>query len=102
MSQTSIPTDTDQRSSSLHYHTRKEAEERRKGDRSFPPSERQESSSRDPAQSKSERLEEAERLMEQTKATHLQLDVGDLEKVSENMIIERTEQGFNAYVVIEE
>lgn len=51
--------------------------------------------------SKEERLERASELMESTEATDLDLEIGEIEKVSSDTIVERTESGFNLYVVVE-
>lgn len=50
---------------------------------------------------KEERLEEAEQLMAESEPVDLDLSVGELVKVSPELIIERTETGFNSYVVVE-
>lgn len=51
--------------------------------------------------SKEERIREAKELMENTEATDLNLEVGELSKVTSDLIVERTEDGFNMYVVSE-
>lgn len=48
-----------------------------------------------------ERLDRAMELMAETEPTKLDLEVGDLEKVSDDLIIERTEEGFATYLVLE-
>lgn len=40
-------------------------------------------------------------MMEKTEAKDLAIEVGELAKVTSDLIVERTESGFNMYVVTE-
>jgi hypothetical protein len=51
--------------------------------------------------SKEDRIEKAEELMAKNESVDLDLSVGELVKVSPELIIERTESGFNSYIVVE-
>lgn len=52
--------------------------------------------------SEEQRIKKASELMESTEARDLNLEVGELIKISPDLIIERTQSGFTAYVVSEE
>jgi len=103
MSQSSIPARKERSSiSKLEQHRTHDDERRRRADDANPP--RKEKNVPEPdqeAKPKKERIEEAERLMNETEAIDLHLAAGELAKISEDIIVERTESGFNTYLVTE-
>jgi hypothetical protein len=51
--------------------------------------------------SSEERRNQARELMDSTEGTNLKLEVGELEKINPDTIIERTEDGFQYYIVVD-
>jgi len=50
-------------------------------------------------ESTEERIERASELMESIEAQEIEIEVGEIVKPSEDLLIERTSEGFNAYIV---